>query len=222
MGTSKRAPRIEQDVSAFARSVRTLYLKALKGEASKEADVEVREVAFGLAALRQLLNLNIRDLLRRHDLNVYASTGVLQAEKILDALISGHAHPVWWFLKGVQSIDRPQRTWPTTAEQLVRMILVGLARAYEREAGVSHKAAIRAVIKACSFNDQTFTVGQIIGWDQRLAEQQKIEPAAVADDLIKQAIQLNNSQPLAERILLVGQRYIYTLGGTPSPHLPSQ
>ena len=97
------------DFADFAKHVTKLYdlvtsgnLKESKGDEPRE----VRQVAFGLATIHKLVK-------REHAAvgnQAAADMGLLEAGKIVDALVTGLNHPIHRYIKGLRSGKyRPQR-----------------------------------------------------------------------------------------------------------------
>jgi hypothetical protein len=171
----------EVDNADFAAAVIELYKAAMRGELEKFAgtqDREVREVAFGITIIRQLLDREAKAEKAPPD----PAKPVLGALAIVDALTSGRDHPIWRHIAGLKSKRfRMQNAPPNRAEHLGRVCVVGLVRAYQQTANVSAKVARDAVIAACRFEDFAFGTEQIKRWDRTFREQNEQGPDAFAN-----------------------------------------
>jgi hypothetical protein len=140
----------ELDNADFAAAVIELYKAAVRGELDKfpgSQDREVREVAFALTTIRQLLDREFAPGGAAAD----PGKPMLGALAIIDALTSGRDHPIWRHIKGLRSKRfRMQNAPPNRSEELGRACVVGLVRAYQQTANVSASAARDAVIAVCA------------------------------------------------------------------------
>jgi len=171
----------EFDNADFAAAVIDLYNAAIRGELkifSGNQDREVREVAFGITIIRQLLDREAKADKAQPD----PTKPILGALAIVDALTSGRDHPIWRHIAGLKSKRfRMQNAPPNLLEQMGRVVVVGLVRAYQEVANVSASAARDAVIAACRFRDFEFGKEQIRRWDRTFREQSEQGPDAFAN-----------------------------------------
>jgi hypothetical protein len=214
----------------FASAVVELYKAAVRGDVenfSAGKGREVREVAFSLAIIRQLLDRELEGA--TIDL---PGKPILGALAIIDALTSGRDHPIWWHIAGLKSESfRTQNAPPSRIEELGRVIAVGLVRAYQQTANVSRREAIRAVVATCRFEDFTLREEQIKRWDRTFREQQEPGPDAFAkkffDDArtLAEAIRAGDDRTkgcewfgaldAADRVLTIGRTCFYRAWGVP-------
>jgi hypothetical protein len=223
----RRSPELSD--ADFASAVIKLYSAAMRGELEKfcgNQDREVREVAFPLAIIQQLLERELRAGFATADV---PGTPILGALAIIDALTSGRDHSIWRHVAGLRSGQfRPQNAPPNRNEELARVVVVGLVRAYEVTANVSQHAAIKAVSKDCRFEDFAFGVEQIKRWDRTCREQQDLGPDAFANKFIEDATELGNAiqagdartarfggLDAGELVLAVGRKYVWRMWAVP-------
>jgi hypothetical protein len=194
LGSASKDDLIRDGPGLVTRSIIELYTAAMRGELEKfsgNQDRDVREVAFVLATIRQLLERELRAGFATAGL---PGTPILGGLAMIDALTSGRDHPIHRHLAGLRSGRfRPQNAPPNRMEELGRVVVVGLVRAYEVTAKVPRLAAIKAVSEACRFEDFEFGIEQIKRWDRTCREQQDLGPDAFANRFIERAAELRNA-----------------------------
>jgi hypothetical protein len=194
----------------FAKAVIDEYRRAVSGAASPGVDRDVRGVAIALATIQRALKRDLAEIKEAGGLLDLPSSGLMQAFRLIEALTTGRADPVWRLVDGLRSVDfRAQKAPPGNMEIFARRIVVGFVRAYEQVAEVSEAKAISKVIEACTFDDFVFRVDQIKGWSRRFRETNDEGPDAAARDLIEKAKALDRPWPLPQRVLAVGQTWVW-------------
>jgi hypothetical protein len=194
----------------FATDVIKLYKAALNNQVETCADssLEVRQVAFGLVALRQALDPYLHKY--RNDPLRFAAAGGWEATAILDALTSGRDHALWKHIDGIRSaLYRPGAAPPVQQEQQRREMLAGVVLAYQEKTGSSRREAARAVCAGIKSPDFPFSADQLRKWVDRYngethAKRFLIEAADVPD-----------CDSDGERILIVGRATLHGLLAVP-------
>lgn len=200
----------------FAEKVIQLFGAAVRGKPCDIDDRDVRRVALGLATLQQLVSREIRTLESTLDWPAYA---LVDADAILNALTTGRKHPIWRHITGLQAgRRRPQRAGPNAIENLIRAVMVGFVRAYQRTANVSQSEAIRQVMNVCrsQSDGDVFTFEQIRAWDRRFRERGDPWPDGAANTLLQKARGLDRSWSLSEKLLEVGRSDAFRLLAVPT------
>jgi hypothetical protein len=165
------------------------------------------------------------------------ATPILGALAIIDALTSGRDHPIWRHIAGLKSKRfRMQNAPPNQAEQVGRIFVVGLVRAYQQTANVSRRAAIQAVIEACRFPDFEFGADQIKRWDRTFREQHEQGPDAFANHVFERVKKLEKAIEAGderakdyewftklgpdERVLAIGRTRVWQMWAVPDQSDP--
>jgi hypothetical protein len=194
----------------FAADVIKLYDAALNGQldACTESSLEVRQVAFGLVALRQALDPHLEK--HRNNPLRLAAAGALEAVAILDALTSGRDHPVWMHIDALKSARyRPGAAPPGEQEQKRRAMLAGAVLAYKKAAAVSSiRKAAEAVCEGIRSNDFPFSPDQLRQWTRRN------DGGPHAKQFLEDAA--NVSDCAGERVLVVARQALHALLSVPA------
>lgn len=204
------------DPADFATAVIDLYVHAVRGEfATFKGDdrEDVRKVAFGLAALRQSVDVAISQM----DLRTFVATGMIQALGIIDALTSGRDHPIQKHISGLRTgTHRPQNAPPGVIEELGRHCAVALVREL-RKTGLNQTEALNAVISTIKSPSFSPTFETLKGWDRHSRDDPKIN--ARQQQFAKEADAMDASISQSERLLNSGKRWILGLWLVPTvPH----
>jgi hypothetical protein len=158
--------RFEAELRAkFGKQVIELYEATLAGNKILEnaGDLDVRRVAYGLVALRQVVDYVFQQ--HRNDQIRLCEMGMYEADEILSALTTGTAHPIRRYLKSKATSSRPP---PSKRENTIRSMLAGAVLAYEKIEGCqTRQDAAEAVSAGIKTADQTFSAGQLMKWIDR-------------------------------------------------------
>jgi hypothetical protein len=202
-----------RDDGAFAAAVIRFYNHAVKeGEAAEfrpyggNQSREVRQVACGLAFIRQLLD---EYTMRPHVLADIPQSGVAEAYGILAHLTTGGDHPAARHIKGLRSRFRPQRAAANSIERTRQAVIVGLVRALQAVAAIPQSEAIRKTIAAVKSVDVSFTETQIRNWDNRFQQRGNSLPDGFANVLVREAA------PDTDKILALGATHVSALWDVP-------
>jgi hypothetical protein len=179
------------DDGEFAAAVNKLYRHAVKGDPKPfqgNIGLEVRQAAFGLALLHQLVEQNAKSMRLSADI---PSSGIGEALGILDHLTTGKDHPISKHIKGIHSGKfRPQHAEANSIERFRHMIIVGVVRAYMAATGAKQAEALRQVVRAAKragliFSGINVPENQIRMWDRLFRKRGDRGPDAVANDLLR-------------------------------------
>jgi hypothetical protein len=197
-----------------AQSVIDLYKLTLEGKRSKaDWPRDVRQVALGLVVLRQLVD-NYKAELAGKSADWRANSAIAEADAIIEALVTGHAHPIWDHINSLRSGDfRPQHAPVTRIERQRQLCLIGAIYAYSDASAKRHAEARRIVLESVPSNDFSFTTEQVRKWMSRLAD----DPGwrEYAEKIKKRAGELNSQFQLDERILAAGRELIWEMWSVP-------
>jgi hypothetical protein len=206
--TNEIAPENNGD---FAAAVIKLYDHAVKkstGPFEGNISRQVRQAAFGLALLRQLVQQHAKSIALSKDL---PSSGIGEALGILDHLITGKDHPIARHINGIHS-GRFRQGHPANAiENEGRKIVVAVVRAYAKAANTSQLKARQVVVAEAAKNpDCNFTEHQIKKWDDRFRGRE----GAPSDGPDVYAAKLSEAGDATE-ILALGLTWIWKLWAVP-------
>jgi hypothetical protein len=141
---------------------------------------DVRQVAYGLTLLRQLLDSCTKQIALSERI---PTTGIKEAYAILDHLRTGRKHPISFHVQGIHSGRfRPSRAPANALEQEARKVAVGVARAYAQVARISANAARGKVVSDARELGIKFTNDAIKKWDDRFRGQEGVDGPASAYD----------------------------------------
>jgi hypothetical protein len=222
--SAKQDQKIEAEAQAnFATDVIELYRARMAGQpAVPHPDADVRAVAFGLVALKQAIAPHLHQ--HRNDPHALVYTGVVMADGIIEALITGHG-PLWRHIGALQTETYRPSAAPGAHEMQCREMLSGLVLAYQETAGVKQWKAARAVAEGIKAQDFPFTAGQLGKWIDRAggnsAAVRKYADKFLAD-ADEQAFRRcflpagKIMPPDTERILIVGREAMFSILVVPS------
>jgi hypothetical protein len=197
--------------SQFASDVIEVYTAAIaRRPRQREFDREIRQVAFGLAALRAASNYILGELENDQDVTRLASSGLVDAVAILDALTSGQDHPIWRHIDGLKSgAYRPNRAPKARTERLRRSLAGGLVLALQKAGRLSVREAAKATISRVQSNDFSFTLDQLRKWTIH------DDARKFAADFLRTARGMPNTENLVERVMSAGYAEIYKTWSAP-------
>jgi hypothetical protein len=201
-----RAKRDEE--VAFARRVVALYHAALEGtsDAHLEDDIDIRKVAFGLAAITQALN----DRKAKYDQFRLVEGAVPHAFDIVDGIMRGFAHPVWTFIDGIRHYKGGRPAAGEASIQL-RELFAGVALAYQTaNPGMTITDAAASVTDGIKWHDRRFSTEQIRTWIRR----NRPKAEEMSQQFLAEAAGLPPSHSLADRVLGVGREAIFHSSAT--------
>jgi hypothetical protein len=190
----------------LAEDVVELYEAAISGKLADHPDIgddDVREVAFGLAVLRQITDHHLKKFEVDPDLTRLPSSGLREASAIIDAMTSGKDHVIFRYIKGLRASRK------RGADQERHEMLGGLVHAYAKAKGpkTSVREAAMAVVEFIEPNGR-FDDEQLRRWARmdvdRYTERFLNEAKAFGD------------RPLAEEVLKVGRLHFWRYWTTPS------
>jgi hypothetical protein len=209
----------ERGNADFAAKVDALYALAIAGKPSnaKHERREVREVAFALAQIRNL----IEDAAKETRLSALPETALVAASDLLDALMSGTNHPIWRYLREGQSRKRINKAPPSALGKLRRASIVGIFRSLLRnDAQLSRRDAAQKLAGCGPAIDAALTPDQIIGWDKVFSEHEDRAPDAITADILRLASKAGGGGPCREETILkvgLGRAYfLWALPGSPA------
>ena len=150
-------------------------------------------------------------------MGILAERGLFDAAEMLEAMMTGHDHPIFDFMQGIRASKRPQSAPPTIRELAGRLTLVGMVRAYCIAANVKPATALRVVVETCSFEDFKFTPDQIRGWEREWAKCDNRDVDAFTNTIMQDAERLPATRDLKDRVIEAGIKYAFATWVTPAP-----
>jgi hypothetical protein len=200
----------------FVQAVTGLYHHAINGAPQPHIEiaslpdrdqVAASSVATGLILLRQLLTREME----RQDIDAFGVYSVLNAQELLDALVSGADGPIHRYIAHLGSATfGPQRAQANRTAKLRQSWIVGLVFALQEAAKqdgkkLSRERAITSVSEGCG---GFYSVDAIKGWVRH-------GTAPVARDFAKEILgwagELDLKSPLGLRVYVVGIKMIVTM-----------
>lgn len=201
---------LPENPGKFAKAVNDLYRHAVECKPEPfqgNVSLEVRQAAFGLALIRQLLDQHAKSIYLSADM---PGSGIREAYGILDHLTTGRDHPISKHIKGIHSgAFRPQHAEVNSIERFGQKIIVGLVRAYMAATGAKQAEALRQAVNAAKKAGSDFTAEQIRGWDKKFTRETDRGPDYLAAELSKKG------DP--QLILDLGATWIWKWWGVPMP-----
>ncbi len=176
--------------SDFAKEVIGLYKTLLQapehrgasGGPNLAATVDARRVAFGLAAIRRLLDTKLAEIGFNDD---FVRSGLLEAYKIIEHLTTGLDHPIAMHIAGLKTAYfRPSRQSKTPLGEQGQMSVVGLVRAYADLKGIGFKPAASTIIEKLQVEGVHLTVETVRRWNSRFRDREEVGPDAYANHFI--------------------------------------
>jgi hypothetical protein len=201
------------DAPQFAFDVIEAYKAAIAGKPrQREFDREVRQVAYGLAALRKASDYFLEHLLQDdQDITGFPSSGFMDAAAILDALTSGEDHPIWQHIDGLKSdAYRPGRAQKAKTERLRQAIAGGLVLALQEAGELSVRKAADAIISEIQSTDFSFTLDQLRKWAKH------DDARKIAEGFMQTARNNPGTESLSERVMSAGHTEIYKFWSAPA------
>jgi hypothetical protein len=199
------------DPGEFAEAVVRLYdyLLGARTLPFKGNDAqEVRQVAFGLNLIREMLDCWVKG----RDSELMQRSGVREAYAILDHLTTGRRHPISVHIRGIHSGRyRPSRAPVNAIEHEAQRVVVGVCRAYARSANISANAARTKVVAASRKIGIHFTKDMIKKWDDRFKRPDGVEETDAKADFRSEAYAhglLSETDRDPERVLGLGLTWI--------------
>ena len=184
------------DDAIFARAVIAIHDNQIFRDAINEAVLrktvnrwkDIYEVAAGLITLRNLADQELDRLRSEKDgLHRLGKSGLRQAIGLLDALTTGTRHPIFDFVKGIQSkAFRPVRTRSNVIEKMDKDDLVGLVRAL-KAIGLKESVAIKQIVDVCKLEPADQWCRQIRDLNRRSKDN---EPDKIAATLARNPDQI--------------------------------
>lgn len=205
----------------FAHAVLNLYRHVIggsNGPRPMHADVlEVRQVAFGFAAISQLLKREadrIKSLPFSND--DFTATGLSDAVQLFSALTSGRSHPVHSFTSGLHSARfRANAPPPNDIDQLGRAIVAGAVRALIENGDIrSERQAMQFVCKHLS-GSRRLRVEQVKRWIRTFRKTDDIYPLAACNDIMRRARVKPTTMVPHDRIISAAQDMLSKFWTTP-------
>jgi hypothetical protein len=198
------------DAPQFASDVIEAYKAAIAGMSrQRKFSREVRQAAYGLAALRQASDYFREHLEDDQDITRLPSSALMDAAGILDALTSGQDHPIWRHIDGVRSAHRPGRQSKARTEQIRQSIAGGLVLALQEAGKLSGRQAAEAIISRVQSTDFSFTFDQLRKWAKH------DDARKIAEDFIRTARNNQGTESLCERVMIAGHTAIYKFWSAP-------
>lgn len=197
--------------SQFAFDVIEAYKAAIAGKPRQRNFArEVRQVAYGLAALRAASNHFHEKLKNDPDVTRLASSGFVDAAAILDALTSGNDHPIWRHIDGLKSVAyRPGRAPKARTERLRQSLAGGLVLALQKAGGLSVREAAEVIISTIQSRDFSFTFDQLRKWTKH------DDACNFAENFLQTARGMPDTEDLLERIMSAGHAEIFKIWSAP-------
>jgi hypothetical protein len=197
--------------SQFAADVIETYKAAMeKLPRRADLDQDVRKVAFGLVALRQVINELLPKFAADPDMYRLPSSGLVDAAAILDALTSGADHPIWKHIEGLQSgAYRPGRAPKVETERRRQAIAGGLVLALRKSGYPSDRGAAKLIISEIKSQDFSFTEDQVRKWKDHP------EAPEYAEKIIKISRTVPGEKNEIERIMTAGRTEIFKWWSAP-------
>jgi hypothetical protein len=193
--------------SQFAADVSEAYKAAIAGmPRQRKFSREVRQVAYGLAALRHASDYFREKLEDDQNISGLPSSALVDAAAILDALTSGGDHPIW---RHVRSVYRPGRAPKARTEQIRQSIAGGLVLALQEAGGLSVRQAADVIISRTESTDFSFTFDQLRKWARH------DDARKIAEDFIQTARGMRGKKSLFERVMIAGHTEIYRFWTAP-------
>ncbi|MCV0387401.1 MAG: hypothetical protein K5821_13410 [Nitrobacter sp.] len=204
----------------FARAVRELYFvaiaKSTKDRPAGAGELEVRQVAFGLAAIHQLIQREIDRIKSAPLSDEFTATGLSDAAQLLEGLITGYEHPIHRYVTDLHTADyRSNRPAPNAVDMLGRGIVVGAVRALGSYAGLSSEAEARRQVSPALSGNRPLTPDMVKRWNRTFSETKDPLPDAARRDLEKRADALPNNLSPVERVLLAAKDMLARFWVTP-------
>ena len=202
----------------FAAAVLHAYKRALGLIADKhpsDDDHDVREAAFGLAAIRQLLNEKVDQIKQKpFDSDALTATGIANALALFDSLTTGKDHPIQRYISGLKSRRfRSNAAPPNELVNLGRAIIVATMRLLQ-ETGSSQTSAAQLVCD-CLDGGHQLTINKVKGWDRTFRETEHAMPLAAMNDLRQASERKDPALSLQDRILQSAQDMLARFWVTP-------
>jgi hypothetical protein len=202
----------------FANAVQALYRCAV-GIAPKPQyadDLQVRQVAFGLAAIQQLIDQEAKRQLKAPLRDGLTATGLAEAMQIIDALVTGRDHPIQRYVSDLHTAKfRANAAPPSSLERLGRGMVTGAIWALTEKAGFSSEAAARRFVCRHLSGDRPLGEGEVKGWGRRFRETEDPLPKAAGTHLVERAAALPSDIDLEHRIITVAQQMLIQFWITP-------
>ena len=197
--------------SRFASDVIEAYKAVMAGKPRRpELDREVRKVAYGLAALRQVTDHYYEKFKNDPDIKRLPSSGFVDAAAILDALTSGADHPIWRHIDGLKSAAyRPGRAPKSKTERLRQSIAGGLVLALQEAGKPSARKAAEAIVSEIRSPDFSFTSEQLRKWAKH------DDARDHAERFIQTARTIPNTKNLYEAVILAGRTEVFRFWSAP-------
>jgi len=197
----------------FASRVDALYARAVAGKPfdARDQGREVREVAFGLAAIRSLIDRAVKQV----GLSALPETALVAASDLLDALMKGTSHPIWRYIREGKSRKRANKAPASLIDNMRRAYVVGILRSLQGDVQprLSRRNAARKLAECAPAIGATLTANQIIGWDKSFSER---APDAFRSDILELARKSVGDPPYSEeQILRIGLGRAYFLWALP-------
>jgi hypothetical protein len=204
---TKQDQKIEAKARAqFATDIIGLYRAKLAGQTpATHPDPDVRAVAFGLVALKQAIEPFLQQ--HRNDPHALVYTGVVMADGIIDALITGRG-PLWKLIGALQTEAYRPSAAPGAHEMQLRKMYAGLVLAYQEAACIDQAKAARAVAEGVKMQDFPVTPGQLKKWVDRNGEAARnYADKFLAADVDSPADHYSDT----ERVLRAGRKALFPL-----------
>jgi hypothetical protein len=219
-GTRARAAGMTKaETAEFSDMVVALQKWALDSRSSPPPsdNLDVRRVAFGLAAIQKLIRERGKVLKGAGDLDGFTAEGLKAADDIVEALLTGREHPIFDYVDGIRTNRGSGRPRPLNKEWVSRGCIVGAVEAYRKAAAVSEAEAIRVIIESCSSSDFKLTYEQIRSWQRQFNDRKGEDVHVAAENSILQRAQSDPRDiPLTRRIIEAGQLYVLNFRSIPA------
>jgi hypothetical protein len=204
--SAKQDEKIEAAEQAqLAADVIDIYQAAISGKLADRGPVddEVREVAFGLAILRQITDHYLKKFEADPDVTRLPSSGLCDASRIIDALTTGKDHVIFRYIRGLRASRK-------RGDQECHEMLGGLVSAYAKAKG--QKTSIR---------EAALAVVEFIEPDGRFDDEQlrrwaRMDVSRYTERFLNEAKASAGDRPLAEEVLKVGRLHFWRYWTTPS------
>ena len=118
---------------------------------------------------------------------MWPETALVAASDLLDALMSGAAHPIWRYVEEGKSHKRKNKAGASRIARSRQAWVVGILRSLQNDAGLSRRNAAQRLSECAAGIDAAFTADQIIGWDKAFSGHTEGAPDAVRTDLLRLA-----------------------------------
>lgn len=197
----------------FVRDVDALIARTLRKEVARipEKQRDVCAVAFGFVVLRQLIDAAMGTLKFGDPL----VTELLLAADMVDALISGTAHPVHRYLNEAKGLRRLNRAPASKITEWRQGLIVGSMRTLQNDIAtpMTRNKAAALLAKDISLDGiPLFTAKQITGWDERFTARDDVLPNAVREKIVQH---FETHGPTTETVIQLAQRFAHVYWSTP-------